>query len=130
MVNCRVLPQSSADAVEATLARVVKGTGASVRRLTAVTSALPSPLDPEILGPVEELTREFWPGVPVLPQLSPGSSDGALTRHAGIPTYGVSAVADDPDDDRFHAPDERIKVSAFNTALEFWYRLTRRLAGG
>ena len=60
--------------------------------------------------------------------MSPGASDGMYLRNAGIPTYGVGAVAVDPDEDRSHAANERISISAFNRAMEFWYRLTKRLA--
>lgn len=59
---------------------------------------------------------------------SPGASDGLFLRGAGIPTYGIGAVPEDPDDDRSHAPNERIPIAGFNQSLEYWYRLTRRLA--
>ena len=68
------------------------------------------------------------PGIPLLPEISPGASDGLFLRGAGIPTYGVGAVPEDPDDDTSHSPNERIRVAAFNEAMEYWYRLTRRLA--
>ena len=60
--------------------------------------------------------------------MSPGATDGIFLRGAGIPTYGVGAVPEDPDDDTSHAPNERIRIDAFNQSLEFWYRLVKRLA--
>ncbi len=34
---------------------------------------------------VEQLTAEFWPGVPVIPIMSAGATDGSYLRNAGIP---------------------------------------------
>jgi acetylornithine deacetylase/succinyl-diaminopimelate desuccinylase-like protein len=128
VVNCRILPQDSPAGVEATLRELVAPDGVTISPVAPALSAKPSPLDPQVLGPVEAVAHELWPGIPVLPEMSPGASDGLYLRAAGIPTYGVGAVPEDPDDDSSHAPDERIRVEAFNQSLEYWYRLTRRLA--
>ena len=37
-----------------------------------------------------------------------GATDGMYTRSAGIPTYGISAIDEDPDDVRAHGKDERV----------------------
>ena len=57
-----------------------------------------------------------------------GATDGLYLRNAGIPVYGISGVALDADDIRAHGRDERIRVGAFYTGLEFTYRLVRALA--
>jgi acetylornithine deacetylase/succinyl-diaminopimelate desuccinylase-like protein len=54
-----------------------------------------------------------------------GATDGALVRRAGIPTYGVSGLAADPDDVRAHGKDERVSVAGFDDAVDFWYRLMK-----
>jgi len=128
VVNCRILPQDSPARVEAALRELVAPEGVTVSPVAPALAAAPSPLDPLVLKPVEAVASELWPGIPVLPEMSPGASDGLYLRAAGIPTYGVGAVPEDPDDDSSHAPDERIRIDAFNQSLEFWYRLTRRLA--
>ncbi len=128
VVNCRILPESSPAEVEAVLRKLVRDDGVSVAPLAPALIGPASPLDPAVLGPVAALAAEFWPGVPLLPEMSPGATDGLFTRNAGIPTYGIGAVAEDPDDDRSHAPNERIRVAAFNQSLEFWYRLIRKVA--
>jgi acetylornithine deacetylase/succinyl-diaminopimelate desuccinylase-like protein len=127
LVNCRIVPESSAAAVQAVLQDIV-GPGLAVVPTAPVNASPASPLEAAVLGPIEALAAEFWPGVPVLPEISPGATDGLFTRRAGIPTYGLSAIPEDPDDDRSHAPDERIRIAAFHESMEFWYRLTRRLA--
>ena len=57
-----------------------------------------------------------------------GATDGLFVRNAGIPTYGVSALAEDPDDVRAHGKDERVSVEAFYQAAEFWYRMVKLFA--
>jgi len=128
VVNCRILPQTSPADVETALRDLVAPDGVTVSPVAPALAAAPSPLDPLVLEPVEAVAKGLWPGIPVLPEMSPGASDGLYLRAAGIPTYGVGAVPEDPDDDSSHAPDERIRVEAFNKSLEYWYRLTRRLS--
>jgi acetylornithine deacetylase/succinyl-diaminopimelate desuccinylase-like protein len=82
------------------------------------------------MGPIEALTEEFWPGVPVVPVMSTGATDGLYARNAGIPVYGVSGVPLEADDMRAHGRDERIRVDAFYQGLEFSLRLVKAVAGG
>ena len=57
-----------------------------------------------------------------------GASDGAISRSAGIPTYGVPGVFMDTDDDRSHGRDERIRVSSFYEGVEFYYLFAKALS--
>src|SRR5438477_538451 len=67
-------------------------------------------------------------GVLIVPVMEAGATDGLFLRNAGIPTYGVSAVFEDPNDIRAHGRDERIGVQSFYDALEFWHRMLRAFA--
>ncbi len=122
-VNCRILPDQAPADVEATLRRVVADDRIAIRTTYAPIPSPPSPLTPAIMGPIERLVAEQFPGVPVVPVMEAGATDGLFLRNAGIPTYGVSAVFDDPNDIRAHGRDERIRVQSFYDALEFWYRM-------
>ena len=128
-VNCRMLPDHPPDSVEATLRRVLADTAITLTRLNPPRPSPPSPLRPDVVRPVERLAREMWPSAVVVPEMSMGATDGLFTRNAGIPTYGVSAIFDDPNDVRAHGRDERVGVKAFHDAAEYWYRLVRALAG-
>ncbi len=128
-VNCRMLPDHPADSVEATLRRVLADSGILLSRIRQPRPSPPSPLRPDVMAPVERLAGEMWPGTVVVPEMSMGATDGLFTRNAGIPTYGVSAIFDDPNDLRAHGRDERVGVKAFHDAAEFWYRLVKTLAG-
>jgi hypothetical protein len=41
---------------------------------------------------VKQVTDKLWPGIPVLPIMGVGASDGKYLRASGIPTYGVSGI--------------------------------------
>jgi acetylornithine deacetylase/succinyl-diaminopimelate desuccinylase-like protein len=44
-----------------------------------------------------------------------------------MPTYVIMGVAVDRDDDREHGVDERIRIAAFDTGNEFFYRFLKIL---
>jgi acetylornithine deacetylase/succinyl-diaminopimelate desuccinylase-like protein len=128
-VNCRILPDESADGVESALRKQIADDKVVLRRLKDSHSIAspPSPLTPGVLGAIERTSQELWPGVPVIPTMSTGATDSLFLRNAGIPAYGVSGVFGDIDDVRAHGRDERLLASAFYEGLEFLYRLTKRL---
>jgi acetylornithine deacetylase/succinyl-diaminopimelate desuccinylase-like protein len=129
-VNCRVLPGESITELEVTLAQVLADYDIKVTRAYEPTPSAPSPLRPDIIGPMEKLTAKFWPGIPLIPSMSAGATDGAFLRNAGIPTYGHSGLASDIDDVRAHGRDERLAVKAFDDGLEYLYLLVKTLATG
>ena len=82
------------------------------------------------MSAIGKVSAEFWPGVPIVPVMSAGATDGSYLRNAGIPTYGHSGLASDVDDVRAHGRDERVLVPSFFTGQEYLYRLVKMLAGG
>jgi acetylornithine deacetylase/succinyl-diaminopimelate desuccinylase-like protein len=132
-VNCRILPGQSAEEVEQTVRKVINDNTITVT--TAPDSPIegvgspPSPLNAEVMRATREVTESMWHGVPVVPVMSRGASDGRLLRRAGMPVYGISGIADDQDDIRAHGKDERVEVTAVFEAREFVYQLVKALAG-
>ena len=129
IVNCRILPGESPDAVRDTLVNLVGDAAISISPLKEAKISPPSPLVPEVLEPIERITEAMWPGVPVIPSMSTGATDGLFLRNAGIPVYGVSGIFGDVDDVRAHGQDERIAVRSFLEGQEFLYRLVVALSG-
>lgn len=127
-VNCRILPGESVQAVQDTLETVMGDSSVSVTPLAEAKPSPPSPLTPEILGAIEQITEDMWPGVPVIPTMSTGATDGLFLRNAGIPVYGVSGLFGDIDDVRAHGQNERIRIESYFEGQEFLYRLTRALS--
>jgi len=129
-VNCRVLPGHSLDEVQQTLQRVVADDQIKITPIRRDTASPPSPLDPALMRTIEKLSRQFWPGAPLMPIMSAGATDGRFLRNAGIPTYGHSGLASDIFDVRAHGRDERVLVKSFYQGQEYLYRLVKALAGG
>ena len=126
-INCRVLPGESIDAVQETLATVIGDKQVSITKIKQATPSPASPLTDEILGAIETITEDMWPGVPVIPTMSTGATDGLYLRNAGIPVYGVSGLFGDINDVRAHGQNERIRIKSYFEGQEFLYRLTKSL---
>lgn len=126
-VNCRMLPDHDPADVLANLRRLagdeVTVTGSSRARPNPA-----SPLTPAVMDPIRRVTEEMWPGVPTVPIMLTGATDGRSLRNAGIPVYGVSGLFNDIDDVRAHGRDERILTRSFFEGQEFLYRLTKALS--
>ena len=127
-VNCRVLPGESVEDVQRQLVRVLEDDQISVTPTWIHVSSAPSPLNPEIMLQIEQLSARFWPGVPIIPSMSTGATDGSFLRNAGIPTYGHSGLALNIDDIRAHGKDERILVKSFYDGTEYLFLLVKALA--
>jgi len=129
-VNCRMLPGELPEEVRKTLVGVVADEAITVTPVAPAKPSSPSPLKPEVMGPIERITQQMWPGVPVVPVMGTGATDGLYLRRAGIPTYGVDGIFEDVDDTRAHGKDERIGVKQFYDGQEFLYRLVKALTAG
>ena len=126
-VNCRMLPGTPSEDVQRTLARVVDDTAVVVSVMTAAIPSPPSPLKPEIIDPVERVTKRLW-DIPVVPTMETGATDGLYFRNAGIPVYGVSGVFVDINDIRAHGRDERIGVKDYYDGAEYIYQLVKAVS--
>ena len=130
-VNCRLLPIDDAAAVQQTLVKVLADPQIVVAPIGTPTPSPPSPLAPEPLSAIEAAAKAVWgsaPAVPIIPHMETGATDGLFLRNAGIPVYGVSGIAYDPEDVRAHGKDERIFVKSYYEGLEFAYQIARALA--
>lgn len=125
-VNCRMLPDEDPAEVQRTLERVAAVESLRVTTETPARDSPPSPLVPEVLRPIERITQEMWPGVPVIPTMSTGATDGLYLRNAGIPVYGVSGLF--YGETFAHGMNERIPVESFYQGQEFLYRLVKALS--
>ena len=139
-VNCRILPSHSREETRQQLiqifndpkitVRYVNDTGEVMDMAPESTGLHPTDLQPEVMQPLAKLAAQMWPGVPVVPVMEVGASDGKYTSQAGLPTYGVNGIAIDIDDDRAHGKDERVGVDSYYHGVEFYYRYIKLLSGG
>ncbi|HTP44776.1 MAG TPA: M20/M25/M40 family metallo-hydrolase, partial [Candidatus Acidoferrum sp.] len=128
-INCRILPGHSSDEIRATLVKIVNDPEIAVTAVVAngagSTANPPATLRPDVMGAVEKVTAEMWPGVPVVPVMDSGASDNSTTRGAGYASYGLAGVFIDINDDRSHGRDERLPVASFYEGVDFYYRLMK-----
>jgi acetylornithine deacetylase/succinyl-diaminopimelate desuccinylase-like protein len=128
VVNCRVLPHESEESVRQTLIRALANDKIKVTPTNRFFPSPVSPLTSEIMGAVERVTQELWPGIPVVPLMSTGATDSRFLRTAGIPAYGTSGMFGDVDDIRAHGRDERLLVRSLYEGQEYLYRLVKVLS--
>lgn len=126
VVNCRMLPDDTAGNVMQTLVRVLGDDRIAVTPVAQARPGPASPLSPALMRALDRITAEMWPGVPVVPVMGTGATDGKWLRMAGIPTYGLGAF-ENVDDIRSHGRDERMGTRQFYEEREFLYRLIRAL---
>jgi acetylornithine deacetylase/succinyl-diaminopimelate desuccinylase-like protein len=128
VVNCRVIPGDSVAEVEKTLTRVLADAKISVKPDGEPVLAPPAPLTPEIMRPVEQISAQMWPGVPVIAAMLTGATDGRFLANAGIPTYGITGQFRDADGGGVHGLNERLRVKSLYEGQEFLYRLVKTLS--
>lgn len=137
VVNCRILPGHSPEEVRQQLIEVVSDSRIKVRyiddngqvqdKASDRKGFAPPPLNPEVMKPLESLVAADWPGLKVVPNMGVGASDGVFTSAAGMPTYTITGVANDRDNERAHGQDERLGVESFYEGNEFFYQYIRAL---
>jgi acetylornithine deacetylase/succinyl-diaminopimelate desuccinylase-like protein len=136
-VNCRILPGHSQEEIRQKLIQIfddpkltvnyVNDAGEVLGLGSAKKSMEPPPAREDVYGPLRSVVQEMWPRLPVLPTMSTGASDSIITMGAGIPSYGISGMGVDFDDDRAHGRDERIRSEAFYEGVQFRYLYMKAL---
>jgi len=130
-INCRVLPEEQPADVMQTLVRAIADPQVEVAPVAAPTPSPPSPLRADLRSALERIARDMWGrDLALVPVMETGATDGLYLRNAGMPVYGVTGIAYDPEDNRSHGKDERILVRAFDEGLVFIERLVAAVGGG
>jgi acetylornithine deacetylase/succinyl-diaminopimelate desuccinylase-like protein len=83
-VNCRIFPGETVAETQAALVAAIGDPGVKVTLIPPVRPvAVPPPLDPKIIGPAEELVGKYFPGVPLVPMMATGATDGIFLEAIG-----------------------------------------------
>jgi acetylornithine deacetylase/succinyl-diaminopimelate desuccinylase-like protein len=125
-VNCRIYPGISEESVRDQLERLVANPDVKITMLEKRADASPPPpLSPRIMAPLEKLNAQYFPGVPVLPILQAGATDGVYLNGVGIPTYGILPLFVGPDLGNIHGLNEYVGVQSLLDARAFLYDLVK-----
>lgn len=129
-INCRIFPGVSAEAVRVALEKAIGDPRMTVKQTDDRGPAAKSPpLAPEIVKPAERLVAKYYPGVPLVPTMSTGATDGIFLEAVGIPSYGPPGLYGDPDGNGTHGLNERAIVAAVYKGREFLTELVKDYAG-
>lgn len=128
-VNCRMFPGRTADETQAALEKAIGNPAIKVeQRIKTKPIAKVPPLDPKVVGPMEQLSAKHFPGIPVIPTMSTGATDAVYLGAVGIPTYGVPGVWGDPDGNGTHGLNERMEVRSLYAGRDYLFELVKLLS--
>jgi acetylornithine deacetylase/succinyl-diaminopimelate desuccinylase-like protein len=125
-INCRIFPGETVESTQATLAAVINDPGVKITANQPIRPvAVPPPLDPKVVDPARAMVAKYYPGVPLIPTMSTGATDGIFLEAIGIPVYGVPGSWGDPDGNGVHGLNERKGVRSVYVARDFLTELVK-----
>jgi acetylornithine deacetylase/succinyl-diaminopimelate desuccinylase-like protein len=128
-VNCRIFPGETVEGTQAALVAAIGDSGVKVTLVPPIRPvAVPPPLDPKIIGPAQKLVSKYYPGVPLIPSMSTGATDGIYLEAIGIPVYGAPGGWGDPDGNGTHGLNERRSVRSVFVGRDFLTELIKAYA--
>jgi acetylornithine deacetylase/succinyl-diaminopimelate desuccinylase-like protein len=128
-VNCRIFPGETVEGTQAALETAIGDSGVRVTLVPPIRPlAVPPPLDAAIIGPAEKLVAKYFPGVPLVPTMSTGATDGIFLEAIGIPVYGAPGGWGDPDGNGVHGLNERRSVRSVFVGRDFLTDLVKLYA--
>ena len=127
-LSCRVMQGTTPEQVQAELQRVVADSQVAVDIVRRREGSQAPRLTREIMAPVERAAARLWPGVPIVPTMTVGATDGRFLNTAGIPTYGMSGMFSVPGETNAHGLNEKIRVQSLYEGRDFLEAIVREYA--
>jgi acetylornithine deacetylase/succinyl-diaminopimelate desuccinylase-like protein len=125
-VNCRMFPGDSVEKVRGQIAERIGNPAITVTPRPSENpdkAAPPPPLSAQVYGPAVALAKKHFPGVPLIPTMSTGATDGRYLNAAGIATYGMPGRFGMPDGNGVHGLNERISVAGVMAERDYLFDL-------
>jgi acetylornithine deacetylase/succinyl-diaminopimelate desuccinylase-like protein len=130
IVNCRIFPGETVEETRETLVKVIADPKVNVTTIRPVRPvAVSPPLDPRIIDPMKKVAAKHFPGVPMIPSMSSGATDGRYFGQIKMPIYGVPGIFGDPDGNGAHGLNERIRVKSLYDGRDYLFDLVKVYAG-
>lgn len=127
-VNCRIFPGHSPNEIMRELQRVAENPDLQWDVVGVPVSSPASDFNTEIMAAIAAALEPIHPGIPIVPEMGSGTTDGAYFRAAGIPSYSLSGIFINPKDSFAHGLNERIPRASVETSLLFWRAMIDELA--
>ena len=128
-INCRMFPTDTPAEVGAALKAAVGDAPVTVAAVPPVNPVnAPPPLKGEVYDKAAALAKKHFPGVPIVPSMTTGATDGRFLIAAGIPTYGVPGLLSDGSTNA-HGLNERTSVKWLMTGRDYLHDLVKAYAG-
>jgi acetylornithine deacetylase/succinyl-diaminopimelate desuccinylase-like protein len=125
-VDCRMLPDRSADEFIQDFKNLVEPAGVEVELVLAFAPAVSS-TESEFFQHIKSMTASIHPGSRVAPAVSTGFTDSHFTRELGIDSYGFNPMIFEPNDfSGVHGNNERVKVSSYLQGTEDLHQIVRQ----
>jgi carboxypeptidase PM20D1 len=128
-INCRIFPGVPVEQIQEELEAVVADPEVKVTVRGEPNASPVSEMRPDVMKAITRAVHAQYPGVPVVPYLESGGTDGKWYRIAGIPTFASSGLFTKESEMFAHGLNERLPVKAFNEGLEHIYQLAVELGG-
>jgi acetylornithine deacetylase/succinyl-diaminopimelate desuccinylase-like protein len=126
-LDCRILPDKSAEQFVAELTELIAPAGVEIETLMAFTPAI-STTDSRLFRSIENVTGELHPGSRVQPEVMTGFTDSHFTRDLGIISYGFNPlITNEGEHTGIHGNDEQVGEAAFRQGVGDFYAVIRNL---
>ena len=128
VVNCRIFPGHTPAEIMRELQRVADNPDLEWQVVGVPVSSPASPFNAEIMEAISNSLEPIHSGLPVVPKVGSGTTDGAYWRGAGIPSYSLTGIFINPKDSFAHGLNERVPKAAVGESLRFWRAMINELA--
>jgi acetylornithine deacetylase/succinyl-diaminopimelate desuccinylase-like protein len=128
-LSCRILPGQTSEQVVDELRRVLADPAITITRLNGAQPTPPAPpLARAVMAPVERVAARLFPGVPIVPTMTLGATDGRFMNEAGIATYGMSGLFATDGETNAHGLNEKVRVQSLYESRAFLEGVVRAYA--
>ncbi|WP_217272307.1 hypothetical protein [Sphingopyxis sp. BSNA05] len=117
-----------AAATEAKLTEIIGNDNVGFKLITDVTESPESRLRDDVRAAIRYSIDKRYPGLPILPYMESGGTDGMHYRALGYDTVALSGAAMKASDMFAHGLNERLPVASFYGGLDHWYWILKKLA--
>ena len=128
VVNCRIFPGHTPAEIMRELQLVTDNPDLEWRVVGVPVTSPASSFNTELMEAIASSLEPIHSGLPIVPKMGSGTTDGAYWRAAGIPSYSFTGIFINPKDSFAHGLNERVPKAAIGESLRFWRAMIDELA--